>query len=37
MDDARLIEQQTDLIKMLDAVRTHQSDIASAPSKYCFF
>ncbi|KAM3718827.1 E3 ubiquitin-protein ligase [Dirofilaria immitis] len=32
MDDARLIEQQTDLIKMLDAVRTHQSDIASAPS-----
>ncbi|VDN84751.1 unnamed protein product [Brugia pahangi] len=32
MDDARLIEQQADLIKMLDAVRTHQSDIASAPS-----
>ncbi|VDN07483.1 unnamed protein product [Thelazia callipaeda] len=31
MDDARLIQQQTDLIKMLDAVRTHQSEIASAP------
>lgn len=34
MDDARLIEQQADLIRMLDAVRSHQHNMASAPSNY---